>query len=460
MVTRNRIGVSEEQATLLWQQLVGKVVTSIEDEALAIIYPGRASGDSGPDFRDAVIAGQSRLIRGDIEVHVKSSDWYGHEHHANPAYNNVILHVVVWHDCDSVTLVQSGRQIPVLCLTRALQHQPYLLPCRLACFQIFNHMDRQTLEKLLNNAGEQRFREKAMRFQGEMLRPSLSEMSAGQSLFRGIMRALGYAKNTRPFEDLADRIRLDSIESRPGLAAKQALLLGTAGLLPSQRQRRRPARGIEVQKLEQIWRSAAKNVEPMSEAEWTFSRIYPNNSPVRRLIALSYILERYSERKLATGILQIVRDAPQSAGRQALEKGLTVAAEGYWRNHFDFDATSKKEIPTVLGNSKAGEIIVNVVLPFAYSWGKAFNKPELMSKAMELYANYPRLADNGVTRHMTKQLCPDESPGSTACHQQGLIHIFRNYCSEGRCGECPLVRQMGPRDGDKLPEISYNVGQR
>jgi hypothetical protein len=439
---------------------VGKVVISTEGEALGAIYPGRSSGDSGPDFRDAVIARQFRLTRGDVEVHVKSSDWYSHQHHTNPAYNNVILHAVMWHDSDSATLLQSGRKVPVLCLPRALHHQPYLLPCRLACFRIFNHIDRQTLEKLLDNAGQQRFRQKAMRLQAEMFRPGLSELCAGQALFRSIMRALGYAKNMRPFEDLADRIPLDSIESRRGLAPKQALLLGTAGLLPSQRQPTRPASETEVQKLEQIWRSAAKDVEPMSESEWTFSRIYPSNSPVRRLIAQSYILERYSERKLAAGILQIVRDAPQSTGRRALEKGLTVAAEGYWRNHLDFDATSKKEIPTVLGNSKAGEIVVNVVLPFAHSWGKAFNEPELTSKAMGLYANYPRLADNEITRHMMKQLCLNESPCSTACHQQGLIHIFRNYCREGRCGECPLVRQMGPRDGDRLPEISYNVSQR
>jgi hypothetical protein len=454
MLTRNRIRVSERQAAALWQGLAGKVVISAEDEPLGVVYPGRSSGDSGPDFRDAVIASQFRLTKGDVEVHVKSSDWYGHEHHANAAYNNVVLHVVVWHDCHSPTLLQSGRRIPVLCLAEALRCQPYLLPHRLACFQILRRLDRQALEKLLDSAGEERFMEKAARFRNEILRTGLTEPGSGQALFRGIMRALGYAKNTRPFEDLADRLPLDCIESTAGLIPKQALLLGAAGLLPSQRRLRRPIRSKEVQELERTWRSATRHIEAMSENDWTFSHIYPNNSPVRRIVALSYLLERYQETKLTAGILQLVRQAPASNGRQALEKGLVVAAQSYWRNHLDFGARSKAEIPTVLGNSKADEIAVNVALPFAYSWGTAFNEPGLVVKARGLYHNYPGLADNGITRHMMRQLGADELAGSTARRQQGLIHIFRNYCREGRCGECPLAGQMGPRPSDKLPQTS------
>ena len=443
MLTRNRITVSERQAAVLWQGLAGKVVISTESEALGVVYPGRLSGDTGPDFRDAVIASQLHLTKGDVEVHVKSSDWYSHEHHANAAYNNVVLHVVVWHDCRSPTLLQSGGRVPVLCLAEALRCQPYLLPHRLACFQILHRVDSRTLERLLDSAGEERLMEKAARFQNEILRHRLTELGAGQALFRGITRALGYAKNTRPFEDLADRVPLDCIESTAGLIPKQALLLGAAGLLPSQRRPRRRVRSKEVQELERTWRSAARHIKAMSENDWTFSHIYPNNSPVRRIAALSYLLERYQETKLTAGILQLVRQAPASNGRQALEKGLVVAAQSYWRNHLDFDARSKAEIPMVLGNSKAGEIAVNVALPFAYSWGTAFNEPDLVTKATALYNSYPRLADNGITRHMIRQLGTDELAGSTARRQQGLIHIFRNYCREGRCGECPLSRADG-----------------
>jgi len=119
MITRNRIKFSEKQAVLIWQQMLGKELTSSEDEIVSVIYPGRTNGDNGPDFRDAVIVNNSHLTKGDIEVHVKSSDWYRHEHHADAEYNNVILHVVMWHDCNSATLLQSGKPVPVLCLAKA-----------------------------------------------------------------------------------------------------------------------------------------------------------------------------------------------------------------------------------------------------------------------------------------------------------------------------------------------------
>jgi hypothetical protein len=434
MITRNRIKFSEKQAALIWQQVVGKELLSSEDELFSVIYPGRTNGDNGPDFRDAVIANKSRLTKGDVEIHVKSSDWYSHEHHADAAYNNVILHVVLWHDCNSATLLQSGKPVPVLCLAKALRHQPYLLPYQLPCFQIPDRVDGQTLGKLVKVAGEERFKQKARHFQAQ-----LKQEEAGQVLFRGMMRALGYAKNTKPFADLADRMPLDSIESREGLTLKQALLLGAAGLLPLQRQPGKFAREKEVQELEHIWQSAGKKVETMKESDWNFSHIYPNNSPVRRIIAQSYLLERYCGEKLLAGILQLVKEAPLPNGHHALENGLTVAGDGYWQDHFDFDVRSKTKISALLGNSKAGEIAVNVILPFAFSWGKLANEPELMKKAMELYNSYPGLAENEITRHMAKQLDLEELSDFTACHQQGLIHVFRNYCREGRCSQCPLV---------------------
>jgi hypothetical protein len=435
MITRNRINLSEKQISLIWQQVGGKELTSTEGELVKVIYPGRTNGGNGPDFRDAVIVNESDLMKGDVEIHVKSSDWYSHGHHGDAQYNNVVLHVVMWHDYNSAILLESGKSIPVLCLSKALQHQAYMIPYQqLPCFQILNHVDKQTLGKLLNAAGEERFRQKAMYFQAE-----LKQEEAGQVLFQGMMRALGYAKNTKPFEELAGRVPLNLIESREGLALKQALLLGTAGLLPSQRWKGKFSKEKEVQELEQIWRSAGKRVKTMRENDWNLSHIYPNNSPVRRIVAQSYLLERYCKGKLLTAILQLVKGAPRPLGHHMLENGLIVTSDGYWRDHFDFDVRSKTGISALLGYSKAGEIIVNVVLPFAFSWGKMANEPELMKKAIELYNRYPKLAENEITRHMAKQLCLEDPSDFTACHQQGLIHIFRNYCREGRCSQCSLA---------------------
>ncbi|MFO7773320.1 MAG: DUF2851 family protein [Dehalococcoidia bacterium] len=447
MITRNRIGLPEKQVALIWQQVIGKVLTATEGEQIRVIYPGRANGDSGPDFRDAVIVNESHLMQGDVEVHARSGDWYRHGHHHDAEYNSIILHVAMWPDCRSTTLLQSGKPVPLLCLAQALRHQGYLLPYRLHCFQVLNRMDGQTLAGLLDAAGEERFKQKAMHFQTEILRPDSigpQKKAAGQVLFRAMMRALGYAKNTKPFEELARRVPLNSIQAREGLMRKQALLLGTAGLLPSQRCRENPGAEPEVRELERIWRWEGKRIKPMSATDWSLSHIYPNNSPVRRIVAQSYLLERYCEEDLLTGIWQLVKEAPLPGGHRTLENGLSVAGDGYWRDHFDFDVGSTTKTPRIkygalLGSSKAGEIVVNVILPFAFARGEQAGELELMKKAMELYLSYPKLAENAITRHMTNQLCPGDLSGFTACHQQGLIHIFRNYCRQGRCSQCPLA---------------------
>lgn len=237
MTTRNRIRISEEAVALMWQQLLGEELATEEGESLRVIYPGRINGAGGPDFCDAVIVmNGSDLVKGDIEVHVRSSEWHGHGHYGDAVYNNVILHVVMWHDCGLPTLRQDGKLVPVLCLSQAQRHQACLIPYhRLSCSQILEHTDRQTVGNLLRIAGEERFKRKVNLFQVK-----LRHEEPGEVLFQGIMKALGYSKNMEPFEELARRVPLNFIENmEPGesLVLKQAWLLGTAGLLPSQRLR-------------------------------------------------------------------------------------------------------------------------------------------------------------------------------------------------------------------------------
>ncbi len=433
MFTRKRIKTPERLIVLRWQGLSGKELTTEEGERVRVIYPGRINHGSGPDFRDAIIAISGSLVKGDVEVHVKSSDWYSHGHHNDPEYNKVILHVVEWHDRHLATLRQDGKSVPVACLL----HEPGQRARHLPCFQITRRRGKRNLGKLLAIAGEERFEQKAICFQA-----SLQQGEAGQSLFQGMMRALGYSKNMEPFEELARRVPLSLIEKmEPGesLLLKQAWLLGTAGLLPSQRLQEKFLKGKEVQGLEQIWQSVGKGIKTMKENVWHFSRVYPNNSPVRRIIAQSYILQRYYKRGLLREILQLAKETTLIAGHRGLEDGLIVFGDGYWQDHFDFDARSRTRISALLGHGKAAEIVVNVILPFAFSWAKIAAEPELGEKAVRIYVHYPKLAENEITRHMARQLCLEDMADFTACHQQGLIHVFRNYCREGRCRQCPLV---------------------
>lgn len=193
-----------------------------------------------------------------------------------------------------------------------------------------------------------------------------------------------------------------------------------------------------MEKLEQVWRVVDKKDKTMTENDWNFFHTYPNNSPVRRIIAQSYLLQRYCKKGLLKGILQLVREVSLMAGYRVLEDSLIVTGDGYWQDHFDFSVTSKTRASAILGRGKAAEIIVNVILPFAFCCGEISGEPELKQKAMTLYLNYPKLAENEITRHMTKQLGFEGPNKFVACHQQGLIHIFRTCCREGMCTECPV----------------------
>ncbi len=436
----------ESQIIKIWQHLLlnGTELTAEDGKVIRIIYPGRVNDDQGADFRDAVIDTTQGVIRGDIEVHVKSSGWRAHQHHHDPVYNRVILHVVMWHDSKGATSLQNGKVVPILALDKYLkapisQRGGLNVPCLKAA----GGLTTGIITEFLDNAGEERFLAKAARFQAD-----LAQTEASQSLYQGIMGALGYAKNKLPFLELARRLPLQLLESMTQgkradeeyLAQQQALLLGTAGLLPSQRPSRHQGIRLDdkwVDKLERLWASS-RHTEAMSVNAWHLFKVRPNNSPIRRLVAMSYLVLRYRGRGMVEELVNMVREVPVSQGYHWLERELVVTTNGYWANHFDFGLGKRIRSPTLLGSRRAGDIAVNVVLPFTVAWSKVTSQPELEGKAFDLYRHYPRLATNSVERHMRGQLGLSSRVVNSAQRQQGLIHIYNTLCTQGRCNSCPL----------------------
>ena len=446
-LTRN---IPERVVVERWQQLTDRAdLNTTDGELIRIIYPGRKNDGRGADFRDAVIATSQGIIKGDIEVHVKSSDWQVHRHHQDPAYNRVRLHVVLWHDGETATKLHNGETAPILALDKYLGDttgpgarlvpSPASLPCR----KTINGLASDTLAQLLDSAGEERFGDKASRFQAQ-----LSQMEASQCLYQGIMVALGYAQNKLPMLKLASILPLnrlhsvtrDKISDQECLARLQALLLGTAGLLPSQRYDRR--RGYEddgwLNQLEELW-AAYGSTKVMSEDEWQMFKVRPNNFPPRRIAAMSYLILRYRKRGTVAEVVDIIKKgAPLSRSYLRLEQGFRVTADGYWASHFDFGPDCRTNNPTLIGRWRAADIAVNVLLPFALVWGKLNGQPDVERKAVDLYRGYPRLAANALERHMIKQLRLNRSLVNSAQRQQGLIHIYNTLCTQGKCNSCTL----------------------
>lgn len=407
----------ESELIKIWQhQLMDKTELVTEDgEPIRIIYPGRVNDDQGADFRDAVIAAGRELITGDVEVHVRSSNWQAHRHHYNAAYNRVILHVVMWHNQDTATRLQNGTKIPVLALYKyvrtpirqRLEHYPENLPCA----TVTRHLDTDVLLDIIDKAGEERFLAKAAKFKTDLL-----QMEPSQALYLGIMVALGYSKNRVPFAELARRLPFQVLESTAKepisdedcLSREQALLLATAGL-------------SSLDEDSEKWGSRY-TIESMSPQDWQMFKVRPNNSPVRRIIAMSRLLIRYRRAGILKALIGLVNEASVK-GWQILEKGLLVIdSEGV----------------ALLGKARADDIIVNVLLPFTFAFSQSVDRAELGSKAFNIYRNYPRLAANSIERHMIDQFGLGSTLVNSALRQQGLIHIYHSRCIQGGCHECRL----------------------
>jgi hypothetical protein len=430
--------ITERLVSRLWQSHLVRYPVADTGEWLHIIFPGRASNTSGCDFKDAVFTVNGSIICGNIEVHSRSSYWYRHGHHQDPKYNNIVLHVVWQQDSQTPTLLHNGRAIPTICLDLFINSPLEVLanwPANSSncCPSAGMHSNSDYLNKLLTAAGVKRFKAKT-----NLFRNALNKDHAIQVLYRGIARALGYAQNAEPCQELAQRLPVSTLvktSRSAAVSAVQALLLGHAGLLPSQRHR--SVKDREAIKLEKIWQSAGIT-EAMNEADWCFFRVRPDNFPTRRLVALSCLISRYYKSGLLQSMLRLVKKAPAGTEGRWLESGLAVASQGYWENHFDFGIVTGRA-SALIGCEKASAIVINTILPFAAAWAELDSDRKLNKKAGEIYRRYPGTGDNELTRYMKQQLRLRLDVHLSACQQQGLIHLFNAYCRRRNCVRCPVA---------------------
>lgn len=396
-----------------------------QGETVRVVYPGRLNDGRGADLRDAVIDTELGRFRGDIEVHVRSSDWLAHGHHLDPAYNRVILHIVFRQDGPTATQLQNGLRVPTMALAGYMEKPSpnQGLPCRAR-----GHPDQ--VAACLDEAGDERFQERVSRFQSE-----IGQGEIDQALYTAIMAALGYARNKAPCLELAQRVPISQLmalavpaSSEETLVRRQAALLGTAGLLPFSYL----GKGAWPRKLIAAW--ADLGMSPaMSRRDWELFKVRPGNLPPRRLAGVSVLLGRF-EGRLLDGLIGEVKETPVARpGR--LREALITPAAGFWTEYLDFDVPVTGAAPALVGPSRADEIVVNVLLPFA----AVLSDPDLADKAIYLYRGYPRLPANSIERHMIPQLGIETRVISSARRQQGLLHIYHTRCAQGLCDACGLA---------------------
>ncbi len=378
-------------------------------QSLVIIYPGRPNEGRGGDFCDAVISIDGIRLSGQIELHIEPSGWQAHGHHQDHNYNAVILHIVLRGNGSYFTTLSSGCHIPIVSLEKNLL-VPYLAEPRLDTMphhHCHTYAGRQHVKenlKVLEQAGESRFFDKAAAIQGE-----LAVISPAQLLYQGIMEALGYSKAQKTFRQLSHEVNLSVLESlnSTGITNKEYLSL--------------------------IFSRLSSRLDNSKSVYETY-RNRPNNSPRLRLLALAALLVRYRDQGILNGLLEAVTQAYGKESGSSLENALIVRP-------YHVSSLEKSEALsglTPLGQDRARLIIINILLPFAYAIGLNQNNHRLSQHTLELYRLHRSSALNCIEKHMLAQLGLTTKLIRLSCHQQGLLYLYKSYCIRGNCSLCPL----------------------
>jgi hypothetical protein len=178
----------------------------------------------------------------------------------------------------------------------------------------------------------------------------------------------------------------------------------------------------------------------MDFGNWQSFRVRPSKSPLRRITGMCHLLQLYQEQGLLRGLMGLVRDCPEEKASHLLESGLMAADNGYWASRFDFGKGYPGLSKWLIGESRAADIVINVLLPFVYARGKDNRQQELSDKAFTIFCSYPSLETNTIERHMSAQFGLKNTQVNSAKRQQGLLHLYKKWCTQGRCGECEVVK--------------------
>ncbi|MCM1110723.1 MAG: DUF2851 family protein [Clostridium sp.] len=396
---------------------------------IQIIDPGQLNTDSGPDFFNAKIRIGGEMWVGNVEMHVRASDWHRHGHDNDPAYDNVILHVV--DISDTHIPGADGRDIPQMVMqcspnlnrdyTSLVGAAGYDLGCR----EILQSVDRLHVRMWTDALFFERLHQKADRI------AAYREAFTGdweQAAFVAIARALGSGVNGEIFERLAMSLPLRLAgRHNDSLEMTEALVFGQSGMLETA-----PANGY-TDSLRREYRFLATKfgLTVPQGMLWKMARMRPASLPFRRLALLASMLHvstRFMSRILAAS-------ADEDDPVEALSRLFTLPLSAHWTGNYTFEDTAAtnpggKAVP-VLGEAMLRSIIINAVVPLIYAYGVEHGDATLEERAVDLVNSLPP-ERNTIVRLFTDAGLPCDN----AADSQALIQLRRAYCEQRKCLYC------------------------
>ncbi len=448
--------VDEAFVQKLWneQRFFDTNMEAIDRRAIRVLKPGIWNHNEGPDFMHAEIEIDGKLQIGDVEIHVRSSEWYAHKHHLNSRYNRVILHAVFFNDDFNLrTRLQNGKRISTLELlkwiavdTGDLYDDTEDTTEEGICRVTGKQLNMEVLKGVFESLGRERFLEKA-----ESMRLLRTRLDFEQLLYEGIMEALGYARNSKAMRELAQHVPFADLDQKSELEI-QAILFGVAGLLPSQREKplsTEVTNDPSIVALEALW-SASEYAElpaRMTEARWSFTS-RPLNHPTRRIAAMSRLIYQ-CQGSLMMYFLPTCEKALSAHTERQLRSIITALCTllmleptGYWEKHSNFGLESRRKT-ALIGKDRALEIIINKILPAAYVWAVEAESQLLQDTVLRLYSAGYKSKGNKIIRKVDEQIFTETQQlrhlNPTAKIEQGVIRLYKNYCADQLCDLCPIL---------------------
>lgn len=411
--------MTEKLLQYLWNYKVFKYFDfkDIEGNSVEIIQFGKWNKDAGPDFLDSKIKINGVVLAGNIELHIRSSDWIFHNHSQDPNYQNIILHVVFQHDVEINEL--TGQKVPTLELKHYIDENIVWKYERLingnqfiACENIFNK------DKIPVNFHEgsilKKLEEKSIELEQSLV---LYKNNFEAVLFHSLAYSFGLKVNAHIFKQIAESIDYSIINKiRQNTLQLEALLFGISGWLT-------------VPKDEQmkIWKREfdflnAKFKLPDHIFHPKFLRLRPPNFPT---IRLSQLANLYQNQNLFSKIMN-------AESTEELYKFFkSVKASEYWNCHFNFGTISKVQ-PKTLSKDFIDLIILNTILPLQYTYHK-YHSEEIVDKIIGFYQNIT--AEKNSVVQSWKNL---GVPITNALESQSLIYHYKNSCEEKNCLTCSI----------------------
>lgn len=416
--------MKEEFISYLWKNrlLLPEPLRTTSGEPVLIQHPGQENHDSGPDYFAARIRIGSTLWVGNVEIHTRSSHWQQHGHQDDPAYDNIILHVVYDHDQEirnsrgevfQVLEVRDHFDPSLLLNYEKLQASKAWVPCEKQVEVVAGLVWNNWLNRLLVDRLERKS-EEVLHFLAYF------GNDWDQTFFFLLARNFGFKVNASPFGLLAQRTPFNLLtRNRDNLGILEALLFGQAGLLSEAREDVYP-RAL----LKEYHHQAAKySLKPIDRGLWKFARLRPLNFPTIRLAQFAMLIHQSGH--LFRNLLETKKPAD-------ILLQLRVKASPYWNDHFVFDRkTPGKE--KNLGKDAIHNIIINTVAPVLFIYGRQNQRQDLCDKAIDLLQSTPP-ENNAIIRNW-------QSIGVSAQHaadSQALIECKKYYCTPKRCLHCPI----------------------